>query len=636
MQFLPLMFVAAISITFVSFLTPMIQTLTQNLLVANELAWLNPGNTLGLLTEYAVIGFVICAIAASVRHIKQVSLRIIFWWFGAVTLVSAAFLVANFTLSTFINTQFGFLAAVLVSSLVCVQITRLKFPEYSFSSYVRGARLTTSKTIKEKRGEIPMDHLILGADHVDQKDETKHMLIVGNVGAGKSTFISCLMAAVANRANELWIVFDAKAELVPMLKALGKELIILNPLDTRSSAWHMRKDINNVNQAATFSNSLIPEEKNNENYWSLSARNLLIAVILFFIDSGLDWDLRDILLACSDIHDLKFIINQDPKNRVLSEGLTGGNSQHGGNDYALTLNNRLRPFQVIASLWHTKKECERISLSEIVQSKDFHNTAIVFGTDYSSGPTLNTLNQLLFERLTQIMQNLSEDRNRRIRLWLDEITEASRYTGDSLVRFLTLARSKGGSVTMGAQNFSGLVDKFGKEKATQIVGLAHYKALVGGVDGATAQWYSRDVIGEEEVIEVHLDYPQAPGKVSREKDAVRDQSLASEGTPTYKRVTRPLVPKEALLNSAIPSTGPENGLTGFFSGGPGGSHWHHYSWKQIKAMQVEPDKSVPAYDRISERDSAYNLPGWTPAERSKWGLPPIKSHLTEEEEYDAA
>ncbi|MDV3351291.1 type IV secretion system DNA-binding domain-containing protein [Leptothoe sp. LEGE 181152] len=604
---------------------PVVQGAVNVALAEHSLGWLNPGNATGMLLGYATGGGVVSIIASASRRTKHINVREILWWLWAVTLVSCLYIGLERLLVLWVSEKVSFLAAVTVAALSLVQITRKQFPEYPFDSYVRGPKLVTSNEIRKKRGELPPGLSPWGADYIDIEAETTHTMLLGNIGGGKSTFLKAMMSWLAWREDKLWIVFDCKIELVPYLEALGKRVLIFNPLDNRRVAWDIKADIVNEPQVITLVKAFIHDEDGQESYWSQSAQNLLISVIGFFIRSGKWWDLRDVLLACSSADCLKAILGEDTLNTIIAEGLEGKSESSGTNDYMLTLNNRLRPLRVMAALWHTAEE--KVSLKALIENDDFGNTAIVLGNDNTSGATVQTLNAILFERLVNLILDLPDDRLRRIWLWIDEISEASQFVSNNLVRFMTIARSRGGCAVLSAQNTAGIDARFGEKAAKQILELSSRLAVLGGVDGDTARTVSETYLGEVERIEAQVGYSEEYQGTEREVGETFKRKGDKEVSPTFRRVKRLLVPKEQLFSSSIPQTGVTNGLTGLFLGGKGGHHWHTYSWDEIKSMQIDVEEDILAYDRIGDEDTGLRLAPWSEEELIKWGLLDAGSQL---------
>lgn len=597
---------------------PVVEAQVDAVLAEHSLSWLNPGNAVGMLLSCAAAGALVSVVAAAARRIKRITVRDILWWLFAIATIAALYLGVKAVMVSLVGKRAGFLAAVTVTGLGIVQVTRKRFPEYVFDPHVRGPRLVGLKDIRCSRGELPPGLLPWGADYIDFEDENEHFMLLGNIGGGKTTFLKAMMSWLGWRDGELWIVFDPKIELVPYLQALGKRVLIFNPLDRRRVAWDTCTDIVDEAQVTTLVKTVIPDVEGQESYWNQSAQNLLSSVIEFFIRSGQWWDLRDVLLACSSERFLKAIVGDDGFDAIIAEGLQGKSEHSGTNDYMLTLNTRLRPLRVMAALWHSAEE--KVSLKELIASDDFGDTVIVLGNDNTSGATVQLLNSILFERLVNLILDLPDSHLRRIWLFIDEVSEASRFVGNNLVRFMTVARSRGGCAVLSAQNTAGIEAKFGEKASRQILELSNRLAVLGGVDGDTARTVSETYIGEVEVVEHQVGYSEAYDGTEREMGDVFKKKGEREVSPTLRRVKRSLVPKEQLFSSSIPKTGKQHGLTGFFAGGVGGHHWHTYPWKAVQDMQVEPEKDVLAYDRIGEKEPGLRLLPWSDEELRKWGF----------------
>ena len=380
---------------------PVVEAQVEVQLLQHSLGWLNPGNAVGMLLKFSTGGAVVSVVAATARQVKRVTVRDVLWWLFAIATIAALYLGVRKVLVLLVGTRSGFLAAVTVAGLGIVQVTRKRFAEYVFAPHVGGPRLVSASDIRRSRGEVPPGLVPWGADYIDYKDENEHFMLLGNIGGGKTTYLKAMMSWQGFREGELWAVFDAKIQLVPYLKAIGKRILIFNPLDRRRVAWDICTDTVIVAQSFTLVKVFFPDEEGQVSYWTQSAQNLLGSVIGFFIRSGKWWDLRDVLLACSSESFLKRIVGDDDFDSIIAEGLQGKSEHSGTNDYMLTLNTRLRPLRAMAALWHSADE--KVSLKKLIQSGDFENTVIVLGNDNTSGATVQQLNSILFERIVNFI-----------------------------------------------------------------------------------------------------------------------------------------------------------------------------------------------------------------------------------------
>ena len=609
-------------------LVPVVQSTTEVVIQDSNLGWLNPGNGLGILLSYVVGGLSVSAIASAARRIQRFDAKEILWWFGAATIISSMFVGVRAVVGFYWSKELGLLLASATAGIGIIQITRLKFPEYNFDTHVSGQRIRSAWEIIQERGKHVLGLLPWGADIIDFGDENEHFLLWGNIGGGKTQMMKMMMASVALRENDLWIVFDPKPEFVGYLEGLGRDVVILNPLDQRRTAWSMAQDIDDETIARTFVEMLIPTMQGSENYWAEAAQNILEAILAFLIRSGKSWDLRDMLLIAFSQEDLKCAVGSDRLNEIIAEGLEGKNERSGTNDYMLTLNNYLKKYRVIAALMHNAEK--KISLRELLESGQYGRKTLVLGSDEKSRSTVKTFNALMFETIINIALDLPEQRERRLWVWIDEISEASRFLGKNLVRFMTKVRSKGGCAVLAAQNRAGLVSSFDEDYTQQLIELSKRMAVVGGVDGKSAQELAESYFGQVQVVKTQ--FGQSKEYDGSERELGEGGSKVSEQrvSPSYQVGTEYLVSKESLYSSSMPKTGPEHGLTGFFWGGRGGPHWHTYTWDEVKGMQVEDAEGVKAYERIQKGDPDLVLVPFSVAEREKWKLPPEAKNETVE------
>ena len=590
-----------------------VQVFTEVTMLESNLGWMNPGNATGILLSYAAAGGLV-SLMAKTAQVKTVKPKDVLWWLGAGIIGWVGFTGSRELVTSLATPELGLLSAAAVSTVIGYQALRLKLPEYAFDTHIRGPRLRSSQEIQQAQGNSVSDLIPFGADTTPYKWENEHFIVFGNIGGGKTLFMQLCMAAIARRDNELWFVFDPKPQFVPYLEALGREVIILNPLDRRLVSWDIAQDINDEPTAETFATALV-KQQGDEGFWVMSARALLTEVLMFFIRSKRDWDLRDILLTISHPEDLKRVVGRGKLNQIIAEGLEGKNDKTGTNDFMLTLKYHLKKFEPVAALMHSTKGERQISLKSLIKSENYGRKALVLGNDEDSRVMIKTYNGLMFEMLVNFTLSLPDDRDRRIWAWIDELASVAQYVGENLSRFQEKARSKGGCSFAATQSYPALVAKLGEHYTDQIIELSKRIAVAGGVEGKTAQVLSEVYFGEVQVVATQAG-------TTKEYETNSSWSVKEEEVrPTHSRTTVPLVQKELLHSSAIPKTGPENGLTGFFFGGPEGPHWHTYRWKELMSRMVQDDSRHSAYERVEMDNEGLELQLWTTTEREKWNLP---------------
>ena len=598
-----------------------VQENVQNSLAQNNLGWFNPGNTLGIFISYgAAAGMV--SLVAKASKFKRFTVKGVLKAGGGATLIVAAYVGVRELISFYVGPELGLLSSVATAGILGFIALRKAFPEYPFDPHIAGQRLLASKEVKRKRGKLPPGHLPHGADWIEQRLEPEHILVMANIGGGKTLWLQICMAAIAERENELWWVFDPKPQFVPYLEALGREVIILNPLDRRRFTWDISADVDDEPTATNFSAALIKPE-GEDDFWAMSARGILTSIFMFLINRGKPWDFRDVLNIVREPELVRQAVEEDVFNKIIAQGLTGVNERSGANDFLITLSQYMSRYKALAALMHSAKDGQRISLKGLIKSEQYGRIALVLGNDEDSRETIKLFNGLVFEMLVNYTLSLEDSRNRRIWALIDELASVADYVGRNLSRFQEKCRSKGGCAIVATQSYPALVAKLGPDYTDQIIELCKHKVIPGGVDGKTAEVLSDSYFGSIEV--VNTQYGE-----SKEYEGGSATPEEHDVKPTFSRTTRPLVRKEELYSSSMPKTGPKNGLTGFFFGSEGGPHFHTFSWQEVMDMRVE-EAQVPAYERISMDDAGLKLTLWSDEELLEWGLT-----LEEEAEDDLA
>ncbi len=118
----------------------------------------------------------------------------------------------------------------------------------------------------------------------------RHILCVGGVGSGKSTFLRPLVDQIAKSGEQI-LLFDAKSEFTGAYPGMA----ILAPWDARSLAWDIGRDMRNVLDMERFAASVVKESS--DAMWSNASRQIIVGCMLSLRDEfgeGWGWgELRD-------------------------------------------------------------------------------------------------------------------------------------------------------------------------------------------------------------------------------------------------------------------------------------------------------------------------------------------------------
>lgn len=117
---------------------------------------------------------------------------------------------------------------------------------------------------------------------------TRHVLVVGGVGSGKSTAMKPLIDKVV-ASGEQMMLFDPKSEFTIGWAAPA----IVAPWDARSLVWDLARDMRNTLDMRRFAAAMIRESQ--DPMWSNASRQLLVGLMIHLrATRGSDWGWREL------------------------------------------------------------------------------------------------------------------------------------------------------------------------------------------------------------------------------------------------------------------------------------------------------------------------------------------------------
>ncbi len=256
-------------------------------------------------------------------------------------------------------------------------------------------------------------------------EATKHFLICGATGSGKSIGIQLFLQSIAQRfrvssrrkkkppaepdrklpprGGEQLVIFDAKGDVLPMLAAMGlgpgdsgQNAWVLNPFDERAAVWNLGEAAQTPGLVRFLATLLIPEERQSTApYFTDAARELVYAVAcaLNAIVAS-EWSLRDLLCALDSREHIQAVTGRHPPAARLATRILD-DSQHSSGVLS-TMAAKLGRFEQVAALWHTNVSKRHFSVPKFLQRPG----VLVLGNDPVLRDSLWPINTLLLRSLT--------------------------------------------------------------------------------------------------------------------------------------------------------------------------------------------------------------------------------------------
>lgn len=345
-----------------------------------------------------------------------------------------------------------------------------------------------------------------------------HFLAAGATGSGKTTLLRMLMRSVVPdvadvKENVRVLLFDPKAQWNTELVDLGLERYrrILNPFDARSVSWAIASDITGEADAQELASLMFPQVEGENRFFYDAGRKLLKAVTLAFIKLSRTgrlprkWELRDILLACSNLADLSTILaNAELPTDSLEDFLT---AEREARSVRMTVAVANEAYNAIAAAWHNTKES--VSLDQWVKG----NEIWLLGASKKYRNVVAAFNRLILQRLQQLtLDEFETDGRTGRRSWfvLDEFPSLGRLP--HFEELLTEGRERGVCVVLGFQHIAHVRELY-RGVTEALLGQCHHQAFFKSNDLEMADWCSKR-------FPPLVDYLEGTHHIQRQTDSV--------------------------------------------------------------------------------------------------------------------
>ena len=190
--------------------------------------------------------------------------------------------------------------------------------------HLRGTKLLTPKQFEhEVEGDgiaFPNNGIEGGPNflRINAEDESKHVLICGDTGSGKSALFHYMLSQIAMRRTDLVVIYDPKLEYWRTHGRPDRGDTLLYPFSDSCPYWDLAAELSRPEMAELVAESLLPcEPGKDEEFFTDSARNVLTQVLRQLrhrggtIEQLLDW------MSNSNID--KFVDQQTRENIIPVE-----------------------------------------------------------------------------------------------------------------------------------------------------------------------------------------------------------------------------------------------------------------------------------------------------------------------------
>tara|TARA_R110002020_G_scaffold379203_3_gene590280 strand:- start:29625 stop:31430 length:1806 start_codon:yes stop_codon:yes gene_type:complete len=325
---------------------------------------------------------------------------------------------------------------------------------------------------------------------ISRDRESRHFLIWGSTGAGKTTAMLHLMLQAIERGDKV-LMLDVKGDMTSKLPRIGN---IIAPHDARSLQWDIATDCQTPQEARELAARLIPESRS-DRIWSDAAREILTAcVISLQVRQGRGWgwaDLRKLVIADADTlleiaeryHPEAIQFLKEPGSKTTQSIIS-------------TFKARMNVVSVLAEAWPKSSRERSFSVRDWLRHPACNPIVLQHDGRFpqlTKAWLSGIIGLLASHAASPAMQ---ENPERRTWLFLDEFPQLERLPHFSTL--LDVGRSKGISVVLGAQDLSQIRNTYGHDQADAWIGMVGTHIITRMNLGQSAETTSR-LIGQQTV-----------------------------------------------------------------------------------------------------------------------------------------
>ncbi|WP_196600377.1 type IV secretory system conjugative DNA transfer family protein [Pectinatus frisingensis] len=360
--------------------------------------------------------------------------------------------------------------------------------------YMRGSKIMSKKDFdKYCLAKSEGKGIRIGTMIIPDNMVTRHILILGTTGTGKSVLINQMIDQIRKQQANVMLkkipkllFYDIKGEFVQKHYQQGD--VIFNPFDNRCVHWSIFNEFTTEPELDAISKALFIPASNKNAFFYDGAAAIFRAGLLYLIKAKktTNSDLWDFF--ASDAKTIAQAIKTLPKSEHEALKFLSSDGGETSADVLATLMQRISFFKNLRDLDGD------FSFREWAKSSTRQNVFLLNSAEYQKA--FAPLMTLVMDLVCRTMLSMPDDENRRTYFVLDEIGSLDKM--DSLISLETIGRSKGVSLICASQDFGQIAEKYGKDNLQTFVNNFNTNFYFRLNDAKTAKEIA-DSIGKQQI-----------------------------------------------------------------------------------------------------------------------------------------
>lgn len=367
------------------------------------------------------------------------------------------------------------------------------------NQFIRGSKLDFFQNVAKiiNRQKIASDIVIDGMPMI-ANSETKHFLMHGSTGAGKTQLISKFLDCIRKRGDKV-LLYDKGGIYTSAFYRAGEDNI-LNPFDIRSENWDLWHEARTVTDFENMASSLIPMQNEADPFWVNSARTIFGSAALTMQDDK-DRSIKKLLNVILKItlQELHTYLKDTDASRLTDEKIE--KTAFSVLSVISTYSKSLKFLTSIEQISEKPKFCIRDWVCD--ENNEGNNSWLFLSSNDMHHESLTPLLSMWFSMATITLLSLPANSKRRIWFICDELPSLHKLP--RLPKVIAEARKYGGCFILGMQNRSLLEEVYGEKCGRGILDLLNTSFFFRSPSPDMANYVS-EALGNQEIEDMRENY----------------------------------------------------------------------------------------------------------------------------------
>ncbi|CAL7961571.1 type IV secretion system protein VirD4 [Gammaproteobacteria bacterium] len=383
------------------------------------------------------------------------------------------------------------------------------------NQFIRGTKLDSVKNVAKmiNKQKVASD-IIIDEMPMIANSETKHFLVHGSTGSGKTQLISKFLDCIRKRGDKV-LIYDKGGIYTSTFYRAGEDKI-LNPFDARSENWDLWHEARTVTDFENMASSLIPTKGEVDPFWVNSARTIFGSAV-FTMQNDKDRSIKKLLnvLLKITLHELHNYLKDTDASRLTSEEI-----EKTAFSVLSVVSTYSKSLKFLTSIEQTSIK-PKFCIRDWIHDKD--NNWLFLSSNDDHHESLIPLLSMWFSMATITLLSLQANSKRRIWFICDEFP--SLHELQRLPKVIAEARKYGVCFILGMQNTYLLEDVYGEKVGRGILDLLNTSFFFRSPSPDIAEYVSK-ALGSQEIEDMRENYSYGANNI-RDGISIGTQKLVN-------------------------------------------------------------------------------------------------------------